>query len=782
MPAGPCLGFFVVDNKDDDDDDNRGNKFGRRCDSSLGGSCWSGKRGSAAAAAAANLNKNHEVSDRDDDGSSVFARLRARVIAKPRDVSSSSSSSSGKRLRPEKRFCNLVDREEGTVVQYLALGGYRHYVTGNREFGPPDRLASNLHAGPGQLTFGWSRQQRADLTLIYFGDSQFPSRVYHHNHHGSFWHYRGHVDSCCLADRTRPELAYVETVLSKRCDEFRRGLADRLTAVAPDKVVFCYSVTTSCDLIHGNESKPPSVGSTLPGSETKHFTARAALVLERDDEAFLPYKKQTLDAELLKRQIARGLTTGFVTLKGGREADCWKNTASGQFGFCVQQYAAAADDLSPYTKKQICLGEGFKDDDDFRRFVESQPARTLNAKSFLAQETVSTSYLRWLMNERGFCDFSITHFMAYKFVDWPKAFLEPVLQTRHEKKMMGDTVAAECLKLVGNGSFGYNGLEANNYTRTRLMTLSTLQKRRKRDMAELTLKHITLIGVTKVKSKKKMDGRSAKKGRCEFVAHEAVDEDDCEGNNDDDDEDDEFDESREIEAILGCSVENKDDDDDDDDSVDPDNWTLEPLYSVEISGQNRRLFNNLPKAVAVLSNSKRLFFGHLATMLECFDPRLAELCYIDTDSCIWSLTYRDVLDNVLPSARQRWLSGNLLADERGLASCHGKMKLEGMFSAGLFRSPKIYRLFGSINGGDNDDDENAVYTRCKGVSRRMADRLDHSVFCSDDSNQVTVHRNTLRPSRTGEIVLAHERRSLAVSYNYKRFVTSDGVHTFPFDK
>ena len=93
-------------------------------------------------------------------------------------------------LLAEKRSRNLVDREEGVAVQYLSLGGYRHYIVGAaietaqvEHAGPqelaalraaanrcPNLVASGLHAGPGQLTFGWSRQQRADLTLIYYDD------------------------------------------------------------------------------------------------------------------------------------------------------------------------------------------------------------------------------------------------------------------------------------------------------------------------------------------------------------------------------------------------------------------------------------------------------------------------------------------------------------------------------------------------------------------------------------------------------------------------------------
>ena len=196
---------------------------------------------------------------------------------------------------------------------------------------------------------------------------------------------------------------------------------------------------------------------------------------------------------------------------------------------------------------------------------------------------------------------------------------------------------------------------------------------------------------------------------------------------------------------------------------------LTALYAVEVSGKNRRLFNNLPKAVAVLSNSKRLFFGHLNTMLECLDPRLAELCYIDTDSCVWSLTFENLEDCVLESKLTDWKAASVLADETSPVSCHGKLKLEGTYRAGLFKTTKIYRLFGDLQ-----------YTRCKGVNRRAAVRLDNEMFDPDWTGAAVVHKTSLRPTKTGEIVIARESRHLAKPYNFKRYVVPGGVHTLPF--
>ena len=78
------------------------------------------------------------------------------------------------------------------------------------------------------------------------------------------------------------------------------------------------------------------------------------------------------------------------------------------------------------------------------------------------------------------------------------------------------------------------------------------------------------------------------------------------------------------------------------------------LYAVTFSGKEKVILNNMPGAVAVLSNSKKLFLGHIHTMLQCADPKFYELCYIDTDSCIFSMTYPHWDDCIRPERWDQW--------------------------------------------------------------------------------------------------------------------------------
>jgi len=202
------------------------------------------------------------------------------------------------------------------------------------------------------------------------------------------------------------------------------------------------------------------------------------------------------------------------------------------------------------------------------------------------------------------------------------------------------------------------------------------------------------------------------------------------------------------------------------------------LYSMVSSGVTKKIRNCIAKAVAILSNSKTIILGHVNFLLECLDPRLAQLCYMDTDSCIFSFTHPSLEDNLLPEKREKWIEGNIIADETGETSCHGKLKLEGTFKVGLFKALKIYRLF-TTSQFQEEQKNKSCYTRCKGVNRNIAQVIPNAVFDKESVETVVVHRSCLRPSRTGEMLIAHECKSLAAPFNLKRHVHSDGIHTFP---
>lgn len=142
-----------------------------------------------------------------------------------------------------------------------------------------------------------------------------------------------------------------------------------------------------------------------------------------------------------------------------------------------------------------------------------------------------------------------------------------------------------------------------------------------------------------------------------------------------------------------------------------------------------------------------------------------------------STTHKDINDCIFPSKISKWQTADVLADESKSVSQHGKMKCEGVYELGYFKAVKMYRLYESLSD-DSSISEN-VLTRCKGSSRQLANIMLDECFDVASSQQFKVTRICLRPTQAGEITLRSETKTLMNSVNFKRFVTSDGLHSLP---
>jgi hypothetical protein len=359
-------------------------------------------------------------------------------------------------LRKEKRCKNVTETEEADVVQYMTCGGHANYtgLVGSS----PLRVVSSIHAGPGQQVFGYSDKQRCDLLMLFEtpannnddennGSRRRRRQLHYHNYHGYFWHYQGHFDGCPSRQDQYAKLSIdAQTTL---LDSFRRSYAEAMSKVRPDQVTFHYHTSYSCELTHGKRLK--SLDNPL--SEKTYYNIQELLSCERPDEFYQPPPKhqEYLHKETLIKDIVNDKITGFITISGGRENR--PPDASSHFGFCVQNYAPTPEQVSPFTKQQMSEFNGISLE-EVDELIAKQPPRTLNSTTFHQEETISTNYLKWLIKERNFVDFDITHFLWFKFGSHTRDFIEPLLQLRHEMKKMGNLAAAEILKLLVNGHYG----------------------------------------------------------------------------------------------------------------------------------------------------------------------------------------------------------------------------------------------------------------------------------------------------------------------------------------
>ena len=359
-------------------------------------------------------------------------------------------SSSDTMLKKEHRSKNVTETEEAVVVQYIALGGHEKFTKLKNQ--QPERVISSIHAGPGQQVFGYSDKQRCDLLMLF--DKKPGERthreLHYHNYHGFFWHYQGHFEGCPSTLDRYTKLKIDDATL--RLDSFRLEYAEAMSKVRPDQVTFHYHMSYSCDWVHGK----PVKSLVDPTSDKTYFNIHELLAAERAEDFYQPppSHQDFLHKHTLVRDIMADKIDGFVTIRGGRENRSQAAAdASTHFGFCVQNYAPRPEELSNYTRRQMSEFNGI-DLNQVDTVIKKQPPRTLNSTTFHDEETISTNYLKWLIRERNFVDFEITHFLWYKFGSHTRDFIEPLLQLRHEMKKRGNLAAAEILKLLVNGHYG----------------------------------------------------------------------------------------------------------------------------------------------------------------------------------------------------------------------------------------------------------------------------------------------------------------------------------------
>ena len=343
---------------------------------------------------------------------------------------------------------NQLSRMEMIWVQWYML-----------ERAPASSLgcSSALHAGPGQLAFGSDRRQKADLTVV-----EKPGSIRVLNFHGGYYHYKGHQPCCELgqdtfdAERSRSSAemlsarheSYEQDARTEEGDELKRGLARALTSVG--KLEFSYETMTECEVFHGR------------------YKVKSKDLSSRHGDSYLappPFKAICPDA--LVKLLVEGRVQGFVTISGGETQRCDK---VGQlFSFCQQSACPKWEEFSEFTKQQIKESVGH-DRLAEERLVKRLTSTPLNmVKSYFETDgpghTMWSEQFCWLVRKRKLCNFKVVHFVHYNARPWFKPFLDKNLQARWRLK--SDPMRkldCQILKLLNNGFYGYNSIQATSET------------------------------------------------------------------------------------------------------------------------------------------------------------------------------------------------------------------------------------------------------------------------------------------------------------------------------
>jgi len=332
---------------------------------------------------------------------------------------------------------------------------------------PNSKLAaSGIHAGPGELTFGSDRRQGADLTVVHDW-----GRVGYFNFHGARYHYEGHFPYCEAATATvacggdpLPPPEVNEATLSG--DDFKRGYAAALNA-AGGPCRFEYASFYECQFFHGTFGD---------------VDLRAYMEDRHGDDYVGGRPFVGIGQAALKSAIRSGRATGFVAIVGGSERISDK--ASRQFSFVAQRSKVSLDEVGEFTRDRI------RDSGRGGRHYEEKSFTLTRRRVHPSAEPLcmSTAYLKWLMDERGFDGFGVVHFLHYNFRAYLAPFLLNLLRRRHVEKAKGTTagdINSGILKLLGNSFYGYCSMQPTNYPVTSVVKQSGMRDYVQRHRGEI---------------------------------------------------------------------------------------------------------------------------------------------------------------------------------------------------------------------------------------------------------------------------------------------------------
>lgn len=519
-------------------------------------------------------------------------------------------------------FHNVLERQGSLFAQYAGL----------ELLGPHCKwISSRVHAGPGEVAFGSTRRQLADVTAC-VGEG----RLVVLNYHGAYYHYSGHFANCPLRN-TYPEETPEISEETELQNSFNKRYAAALSSVDPASLTVTYRAYFACDLFHGKKLPPCSSGRT-------YDDLRVLLEREHPEASVLGFPRKTYSEDLFLSEVLMGNLTGFVALEGGEETA--EDKVSTLFSFVPQRSCVPESEMGSHTRKEIELAAPPGEHQRYLKKYANTPY-TLT-KHYADTEkmgplVMSTTLFSWLVRERGFRRYKVLHFLAYRFRDYLRPFLHGSLVRRlREKQPGGCELTAGILKLLANSFYGYTSLNLSNYSRTVLHGEESLRKHPEYVLAS---SGVALLGCRKKRtprsgSKKKDDlkrrkgRRAAAKKALEAPAKNRVykpifDEDGkrvgCE--------------RRQVlldMPLLTDSDSSSDPTDNEDDSSSAGKWEEkweekpELLFALTKSNDNASIQNLVQVAVAILSNSKVIFLGHIKKLLDLLSTKKAELCYLDT--------------------------------------------------------------------------------------------------------------------------------------------------------
>ena len=507
---------------------------------------------------------------------------------------------------------------------------------------------SDFTAGPGQVCFAPSGpNKKADLCVVVPASRPGERhRIAYYNYHGSYYHYRQRHQRWCSNYAGEDDVFTGNWSRVRREEDDLRERKRYAEAMSDERFLVTYDVVTSCHLFHcgGNFARPTTWNPRADDGAVSGFRSLAHLLRERcPDDSLEGLPIVSLPQEKLVREIINDdgrKYGGFVTVYGGSEAS---GLPGDHVGFCHGKVDVGLDMLGPFTVAQMsdeAARLGIDRDKFIAQKLRSRTQTTVTTGFHNRAETVSVAFLKFLVIERGFRNFTVLHYLHYNERDFIAPFIESMLQKRHELRRQrggGDPLMSLILKLIPNSFFGYNAIARNKFTRVRIVRESYLRKKSLlRLMPDDCITGIQLVGAVSLEGAGKRPKKRARP---------------------------------------------------------PDGSGADLVYAVAYKRPSTKIVNFAQVAASILSNSRVIFFGLINKLLSVFDRRKVALVYCDTDSCYLSLcgcAEKGWPELLLPELRPRadGVLSEIFEDTSSPVQQSGYLKNEGEKNCPYFLSER----------------------------------------------------------------------------------------------
>ncbi|CAM6055381.1 unnamed protein product [Sphagnum tenellum] len=408
--------------------------------------------------------------------------------------------------REEEVRCNQMDSGESLFVQYMAL----------ETFADANYVCSAFHSGCGQLSYGSNYRRKADLMISRVKtDRDSGLSVFHL----SFWNYHeqafhgdgGHLKSCRRYDPTSPPPRLFGGGRPRDDEDvLKEAYARSMTEVDPERLLVTYRAVHECEFFHGKTSPDPhKFNPSLDTTDCSQYKdVREMLSKKHPRDSVLGFRSREFTQDQLVKKIMDGGYNhegsneygGFVTIVGGVEKPKpGDKVLDGAFGFFHQRGKVNVQDLGPFTRFQAVKMHG-GDVKAAAKFLKRQTSedQTFSRSAFLSDsETLSLDYFRFLVRERGLCQFSIRHALIYRHKPFLTKLLQDLLQKRHELRDDPDaSFRRTILKLQINSFYGFSAIQASNFSKTKIVSERHLLKNKDslRSMYAEDSFQVTLLG------------------------------------------------------------------------------------------------------------------------------------------------------------------------------------------------------------------------------------------------------------------------------------------------